>query len=185
MARFVNNYGRLSALYFYGYCIACWLILIPSYSCCAIDAKRLKQNGKKHSLKHKIPSATKGKDVRILKSAKDTKVKSRATVVTEHLVDKNGQKRDKFVTIPEPFPVNRFEQQPYLGHHVNYVPQPYPVTEIKYVTNPIAVPVEVPNQLKVQHFHVHKDCKFSLFYYMSNFLYLNSLSLSKHARVVS
>jgi hypothetical protein len=33
------------------------------------------------------------------------------------------------------------------------------VTQIKYVAKPIAVPVEVPNQLKVQHFHIHRDRK--------------------------
>ena len=78
-------------------------------------------------------------------------------------VDVKAQKRmfgDNLVTVPEPFPVNRFVQEPFLQHHVRYVPQPYPVSHVEYVPRPIAVPVEVPNQVKVQHFHVHKDRKF-------------------------
>ena len=74
--------------------------------------------------------------------------------------DENAEKRgfgSNVVTIPEPFPVNKFVQEPFLEHHVRYVPQPYPVKHLEYVPQPIAVPVEVPNQVKVQHFHIHKD----------------------------
>ena len=78
-------------------------------------------------------------------------------------VDEKGEKRDlgdSLISIPEPFPVNKFVQEPFLDHRVRYVPQPYPVTHLEYVPKPVAVPVEVPSQVRVQHFHVHKDRKF-------------------------
>lgn len=163
MVGFLRKSRQLN-LYFCGFFIVCGLLLVPSYNCCATDGKSFKHNTKANSLKHKIRSSSKGQDVTKLKNVKVTsslfaKAKTRANVLKKHLVDKTGEKRDNFVTIPEPFPVNKFEEQPYLDRRMNYVPQPYPVTQIKYVAKPIAVPVEVPNQLKVQHFHIHRDRK--------------------------
>ncbi len=163
MAGFVGNSRQLN-LYFCGYFLVWSLLLVPTYNCCATDAKSFKHTGKANSLKHKIPSSSKGQDTTKLKNIKATsfllaKVKKRTNAMKKHLVDKDGQKRDNFVTIPEPFPVNKMEEQPYLDRRTNYVPQPYPVTHVEYVAKPIAVPVEVPNQLKVQHFHIHKDRK--------------------------
>ena len=155
--------SRYLNMYFCGYFILCGALLLPSYNCCATDAKRFKHNTKTNILKHKIPSSSKGHDGKKLNnvalSSLLAKVKSRANATKKHFVDKDGQKRDNFVTIPEPFPVNKFVEQPYLDHHTRYIPQPYPVTHVEYVAKPVAVPVEVPNQLKVQHFHIHRDCK--------------------------
>lgn len=140
-----------------------------SNNCYASDTKGFKHNSKVNGLKNKLQTSSKGHvDQNIVaekaKSFKATssffvKAKTRAKAMKKGFVDKNSEKRDNFVTIPEPFPVNRFVQEPYLDRHVNYVPQPYPVSHVEYVAKPIAVPVEVPNQVKVQHFHIHKDRK--------------------------
>lgn len=161
MGAFLQNTWQLN-LYFCGYFIAFFVLLVPCYNCCATDFKSLKHNTKGNSLKHTFPSSSKGQDVTKLKKATSSflaKARKRANVLKKAYVDKNGQKRDNFVTIPEPYPVNKFEDQPYLDRRTHYVPQPYPVSHVQYVGKPIAVPVEVPNQLRVQHFHVHKDCE--------------------------
>ena len=143
------------------------LVLLPLYNCCALDVNSLKHKSK--DLKHKL-QGTRGRHQDILRekvknvneaSSFLKETKSRVHAPKKELVDKTGEKRDNFVTIPEPLPVNRFVQEPFLDHHVSYVPQPYPVTHVEFVAKPIAVPVEVPNQVKVQHFHVHKDRKLS------------------------
>ncbi|XP_028404212.1 fibropellin-1-like [Dendronephthya gigantea] len=164
MARFVRNAGKLN-LYFYGCFIISCLFLLP-YCNCTTDEKSSKHDSKADNIKLKALHSSKdhlsrhvaGK-LKNIKAASSFfgKAKTRKNAPRKTFVDKNGEKRDNFVTIPEPFPVNRFEEQPYLDRHTNYVPQPYPVEHVQYVAKPIAVPVEVPNQLRVQHFHIHKD----------------------------
>ena len=163
MAGFLLN-SRSSNAYFYGYFVIFYLLLLPSYNCCAREGKHVKHASNANSLRNKIKSSLKGQDAKNLENIKATslliaKAKTRASASKKAYMDKNGEKRDNFVTIPEPFPVNKFEDQPYLDRRTTYVPQPYPVTHVEYLAKPIAVPVEVPNQLKVQHFHIHRDRK--------------------------
>lgn len=167
MVRFLWNTRQLN-LFLSGYFVVFCVLLLPCYNCCATDVKSSKHNAKANGLTHKFSSSSKGQDVTKLKkitSSLFAQAKKRANLLKKAYVDKNGQKRDNFVTIPEPYPVNKFEEQPYLDRRTNYVPQPYPVSHVEYVANPIAVPIEVPNQLRVQHFHVHKDCEYLVLYY--------------------
>ena len=168
MAGFERNSRQLN-VYFCGFFILCSVLLLPCYNCCATDAKRFRHNAKTNSLKHRIPSSSKGHDVGVKKlnnvALPSLFAKAKGRTSKKHFVDKDGQKRDNFVTIPEPFPVNKFEEEPYLDHHTRYIPQPYPVSHVEYVAKPIAVPVEVPNQLKVQHFHIHRDREYLSFNY--------------------
>lgn len=166
MAGFVRNAGQCN-LYFYGFFIICCLYLLP-YCDCTANVKSLKHYGKANNINLKTLHSSKdhlsGHDPGKLRNVKTAssffgKAKTQMNAPKKNFVNDNGEKRDNFVTIPEPFPVNKFEDQPYLDRRMNYVPQPYPVEHVEYVAKPIAVPVEVPNQLRVQHFHIHRDRK--------------------------
>lgn len=162
-----------------------FLFIALTFNCCAVKEGRIAQRliNKIGNYSKKL-SATRSKDERKVQNKNMEVVASSLMAKTQtkvykmnanKLVDKNGIKRDSFTAIPESFLFKMINKRHYNNENIRYVPQFYPLTNIKYISQPIAMAIEIPNKWKVQHYHIHKDCKFILQYNYCIIYFLNFL----------